>query len=87
MPREKGSVSKSREFSPAKLRVLLKPIHKKLTAAGIPKVRIPTNDAILSLVLEWVDQDKVDAWIETLAGAIGSRATRHGFRKKVAKKA
>ena len=82
MPRVKGSVSKSREFSPAKLRVLLKPIHKKLEAAGIPKVRIPSNDAILSLALEWLDEDKVDAWIETLAGALGSRATRRKASKK-----
>lgn len=86
MPRPKGSIAKNREFSAAKLRNLLKPIHDKLSAAGIPAVRIPTNDAILSLVLEWVDQDKVDAWIETLTGAMGTPRARARLQRKQASK-
>lgn len=73
MPRSKGAIAKNREFPARKLRKLLKAIHSKLTVAGVPKVRLPTNDSVLSHVLDWLDQSRVDDWVSRFAEAQGTK--------------
>lgn len=53
------------------LRKILKPIHDKLVKAGVPEERLPGNDAIVSMLMKWIDRDKIDTWVETYATAMG----------------
>ena len=71
--RTKGSVAKPRNLDPIDLRELLKPIHDRLVAKGVPEYRLPSNTALASHVLDWVDDNKVNAWIDAFAAAEGKK--------------
>ena len=90
MPRPKGAIGRNREVSAAKLRKFLKPIYEKLARAGVPEVRMPSNDAMVSHLIDWVDETKVDDWVTRLALAQGTpgaiRRLQILQRKKAAKK-
>lgn len=67
MARTKGSISRPRVIDPEELREILKPIYDKLAKAGVPEARLPSNEALVSHLLGWVDRDKIDAWIKDFA--------------------
>jgi hypothetical protein len=67
MSKPKGSISKARSFDAGTLREILKPIHDKLSKAGVPEARMPSNEAIVSKLLSWLDQDKVAEWVKKYA--------------------
>ncbi len=70
MGRKKGSVGKNRSVPADELRDVLKPVFAKLEKAGVPRERLPRNDAIVSKLLEWIDDKKVDDWIAMYAKAM-----------------
>ena len=64
MPRTKGAVGRGRTMEAERLREILKPIHDKLKRAGLSEAALPTNDALVSKLLDWVDNAKIDAWVK-----------------------
>jgi hypothetical protein len=68
--KRKGAIHKGRVIGARKLREFLKPIHARLRRAGVPKSRLPDNDAIVSKLLDFVDDEKVQDWIDRYADAM-----------------
>lgn len=62
--RKKGSIDKPRTFDAEELRKILKPIYDKLIKSGVPEERLPANEALVSHILEWVNDVKVNEWID-----------------------
>ncbi len=73
MGRARGSVAKDREVPADELRDILKPIFDKLRKAKVPEERLPNNDALVSMLLNWIDDDKVNAWIKSYAETMRGR--------------
>lgn len=71
MAKKKGSISKGRLLNAEQLREILKPIYDKLEKAGVPDERLPTNEALISHIVQWVDHKKVDAWVTKFAALEG----------------
>ena len=72
-------------FSPLRAENLRMPPHEKvvlkngltvllLVKRGVPKVRLPTNDALHSYLnanlVEWLDWATVDSWLDQLAATL-----------------
>jgi len=51
-------------FDAEELREILKPIYDKLVKKGVPEERLPSNETLVSHILDWVDDDKVNDWID-----------------------
>ncbi len=71
MARTKGAISKPRQIDAEELREVLKPVFEKLKKAGVPEERLPTLEAVVSHVLDWVDDAKVDEWVKKYAALEG----------------
>lgn len=67
MARTKGSIANDRTIDAGQLRDVLKPIYSKLTKAGVPEDRMPNNEALVSLILKFVDQGKINVWVADYA--------------------
>jgi hypothetical protein len=67
MARTKGAISKDRIVDAEELRHVLKPIYDKLVKAGVSEARLPTNEALVSKIVNWVDTKKIDAWVQEYA--------------------
>jgi hypothetical protein len=67
MGRKKGSISTPRNIPAEELREILKPIFNKLRKARVPEMQLPSNEALVSKLLDWIDQEKVDDFVNTYA--------------------
>lgn len=65
--KKRGSIDKPRVFDAEELREILKPIYDRLMAQGVPNARLPSNETLVSHILDWVDDAKVSAWIDGFA--------------------
>lgn len=64
---KKGAIRTDRVFPAAMVRELLKRVHEKIEKAEIPEEDRPSTDAILRRVLGWVDEGKINEWVQDLA--------------------
>jgi hypothetical protein len=62
MSRPKGAIANDRTIDAAQLRAVLKPIYAKLVKARVPEDRMPSNETLVSLILKFVDQEKINEW-------------------------
>jgi hypothetical protein len=67
MARTKGAIHKPKSLDPGELREVLKPIHEKLRKAGVPDERMPSNEALVSKILDWIDDKEVGQWVADYA--------------------
>lgn len=73
MARTKGAISKARSIDAEELREVVKPVFEKLKKAGVPEERLPTVEAVVSHVLDWVDDGKVNEWVKNFAAVEGKK--------------
>jgi hypothetical protein len=67
MGRKKGSISTPRNIPAEGLREILKPIFNKLRKARVPEAQFPSNETLVSKLLDWIDDSKVDKFVTEYA--------------------
>ena len=50
---------------------VLKPLYAKLKKAGVPEERWPSHEHIISKLIGWSNDEKVDDWVEKYAALEG----------------
>lgn len=75
MARTKGAIAKDRKINADGLREILKPIFDELERKGVPPVRMPSPDHIVSKLTEWFDpgSKQVKDWVEGYAKLEGPK--------------
>jgi hypothetical protein len=70
MGRRKGSISKDRLIDAEALREVLKPIYDELVEAGVGEAQLPSNEALVSKLLHFLDPTKVTKWVKEYAAVM-----------------
>jgi hypothetical protein len=65
--RKRGSISKPRLMDAEVLREILKPIYDELVEAGVEEAQLPSNEALISKLLHFLDQNAVSKWVKEYA--------------------
>jgi hypothetical protein len=74
MSKKKGTIHTPRVFRVVPLKKVLKRMQGRLLVKKVPKVRLPTNDALISLLQarlsDWLDWAKVNEWLDSQVDAL-----------------